>query len=261
MENILDLKKQEQQEKTSATVKEKEPSTKGFLFTIFEFFAWLVVIIVAANLIHKFIFHPFYVIGPSMLPSFQNGNYLFVEKLGYRFGEPQRGDVVVFTPPWDSQNQKVEEERERLGFIPFQIKRWQAKFSPFFGTPMRNLEIKQYIKRILALPGETVVFNDETITIKNETSPQGFVLQEPYIQHHSTGSLKMTLGADEYFVSGDNRPNSSDSRGTKSGRGLYTNPHAVPRDTLEGKVFIRLWPPSEVGVMQSPDYSTPLASK
>jgi len=121
-----------------------------------------------------FIAEPYLVDGRSMDPTFSTGDYLIVDKLSYRIGEPKRNTVVVFKYPND---------------------------------PKRS-----FIKRIIGLPGETVVIKDNTVKIINKDNPEGFTIDQSYIVHTSEDSITKTLGADEYFVMGDNRKNSSDSR-------------------------------------------------
>lgn len=229
------------------------------LRSLAEFLAWLAAIIIVTNLIHRFVFHPFYVIGQSMEHSFQEGNYLFVEKVSYRFSDPERGDVIVFTPPWDAQNIQVGEIRDELGGVRFVVAQVFSKIngiSQFLGgTTMKQppLETRQYIKRVIGLPGETIRITEEGVVIVlNDEHPKGFVLEEPYIVDKTGGSLTMTLEDEEYFVMGDNRPNSIDSRGSTFGKA--TNPHAVPKNSIEGKVLLRLWPLDKVSVISSPGY-------
>lgn len=143
-----------------------------------------------------FIAEPFIVSGASMVPTFQNGQYLIVDELSYRLDNISRGDVVVFHYPKDTK--------------------------------------KYYIKRMIGLPGETVTINDKGIMISNSSNPDGFILSEPYISSTPPHQdpIKVTLKEDEYFVLGDNRPFSSDSRywGT------------VPKKDLVGRAIIRLFP-------------------
>lgn len=127
--------------------------------------------------IRFFVAQPYIVSGSSMDPTFKDGHYIIVDQLTYRFEEPRRGDVIVFRYPNDP-----------------------SKF---------------FIKRILGLPGETVVVENGQLLIANSpTSTEGYVLPEPFVTeaHKTSESFRKTLENDEYFVMGDNRPASSDSR-------------------------------------------------
>ncbi|HYF29245.1 MAG TPA: signal peptidase I [Candidatus Paceibacterota bacterium] len=162
-------------------------------------FITLAVIIVIP--IRLFVAQPFVVEGESMHPTFESGDYLIVDQLSYRFGSPKRGDPVVFRYPNDP--------------------------SVF------------YIKRVIGLPGETVHIDKGKTSI---TKPDGtkLALNESYVvAEDATYTLDSTLGEDEYFVMGDNRPRSSDSR--------VWGP--LPREDLMGRAFIRLLPPATAGVL------------
>ncbi len=161
-------------------------------------FAIIAIIIVVP--IRIFIAQPFIVSGSSMYPTFENGQYLIVDELSYRLGEPKRDDVVIFKYP-------LQEE-------------------------------KFFIKRIIGLPGETVEIKKDVVTIYNTENPNGIVLAEPYVKVEFDTDEKRVLGSDEYFVMGDNRSASSDSR--------YWGP--VRRELLVGKAFLRLLPPTKLGI-------------
>lgn len=150
--------------------------------------------------IRFFVAEPFVVSGSSMVPTFQNANYLIVDKLSYDFHDPQRYDVVVFRYPKDT-----------------------TKF---------------FIKRIIALPGETIDIKGSTVIIKNADHPEGLTLTESYVKNTSDNSTHFELKSDEYFVMGDNRSGSSDSR--------YWG--AVKKNLITGRAFLRLFPISGVGV-------------
>lgn len=135
-------------------------------------YATLALIIVIP--IRIFIAQPFVVSGDSMVPTFENGNYLIVDEISYRLKEPERGEVVVFRYPYDT-----------------------TKF---------------FIKRVIGLPGETVAINGNEITITNDERPEGFELDEPYVFRTARNTMTITLSDTEYFVMGDNRSGSSDSR-------------------------------------------------
>lgn len=159
--------------------------------------ALLIVIVVIP--LRVFVVSPFVVDGESMHPTFENLDYLIVDELVYDIEKPHRGDVIVFRYPKDP--------------------------SVF------------YIKRIIALPGETVAINRGVVTI-TETSGQTITLNEPYVVNEdATYTNKVTLTAGQYFVLGDNRPNSSDSR--------IWGP--LPAHNIIGRVDARLLPLSDAG--------------
>jgi len=186
-------------------------------------FIWdLVKILVIAAIIvvpfRMFIAEPFVVSGSSMQPNFQNHDYLIVDRLSYITGNPQRGDVIVLLYPKDT--------------------------SQFF------------IKRIIGLPGETVCFNrfcdakyqsDGHVYIENSAHAQPWLLTEPYLvsENETTGSPQpVKLGSNEFFVLGDNRTASSDSRVW----GI------LPRGDIVGRVWARIYPLSTAGFFQTPSY-------
>ena len=143
---------------------------------------------------------PFVVSVSSMYPTFSNGNYLIIDKISYRLTEPKRDDVVVFRYPNDT-----------------------TKF---------------FIKRIIGLPFETIDIKGSVVTITSENKKEGFKLVEPYVKNTGNDNTHYELKADEYFVMGDNRTASSDSR--------YWG--AVSRKLLEGKAFLRLLPISKIDI-------------
>ncbi|HBK33996.1 TPA: signal peptidase I [Candidatus Uhrbacteria bacterium] len=157
--------------------------------------------------IRYFLVQPFYVKGASMEPSYYDHEYLIIDELSYRLRDPMRGEVVVFRYPLDP--------------------------SQFF------------IKRIVGLPGETVEINNGHVTIYNEEHPNGEILEEEYLHPNLTAGKKMvTLGTDEYYVLGDNRDESMDSR--KFG--------PITQDEVIGRVWIRGLPISRIEVMDIPVY-------
>lgn len=134
-----------------------------------------IIAIVVVFPIRVFIAQPFVVAGASMEPTFENGEYLIVDQLTYRLDAPERGDVVIFRYPRDP-----------------------SKF---------------FIKRVIGLPGETVTLSGTEITVTGAAHPGGLILDETYLAGgHDDTFLTVSLAADEYFVLGDNRNASSDSR-------------------------------------------------
>lgn len=168
---------------------------RKFLSFVWETLKLVVISLAIIVPIRYFVIQPFFVLGASMEPTFQNGDYLIIDEIGYILGEPARGDVIVFRYPHNPS--------------------------------------QYYIKRIVGLPGEFVEIHDKGVTIKNKANPDGFSLQEEYLPDPSTlGQMTVVLGTDEYFVLGDNREASSDSR--------RWGP--LKREFIVGKVWIRAFP-------------------
>lgn len=166
--------------------------------------AYTILAIGLALVIRFFIAAPYIVSGASMEPTFFNLHYLIVDRLSYRFESPQRGDVIVFDLPQDTS--------------------------------------RALIKRVIGLPGETVVIAGNEVRVINSENPEGFVISEPYLDPADLGgatNIRTTLGADEFFVLGDNRRVSADSRiwGT------------LPRTDIVGRVFLRLFPFTKLSIL------------
>lgn len=164
-----------------------------------EFLRFGVLALIIVIPIRLFIAQPFLVQGASMEDTFTTDEYLIVEKVSYLFEEPARGDVIVFKYP--------------------------------------NDPAKRFIKRIIAIPGDTIHIANGTVSIQNDEVQNGVILSEPYAEPTTTATpLTLTLKDDEYFVMGDNRPHSSDSR-------LWGT---VPSENIVGKAFLRLFPFNKV---------------
>jgi signal peptidase I len=188
---------------------------KGLLSKVALFFLEVIKIAILAGitigLVRYFLFKPFYVKGQSMEPTFHERDYLIIDEISYRFREPERGEVVVFKSP---------------------------------------INTDYYLKRIIALPGERVKVENNTVIVFNDENPRGWVLPEVYLTEPTPGSLSITLGADEYFLLGDNRDASFDSR--RFG--------AVKKDVIVGRVWFRGWPFNRMSTFSHPEYisdSTP----
>lgn len=183
--------------------------TKSLRSQIKENIRFVILVALTVVIVRGFLIAPFKVFGESMDTTFQSGQYLFVEKLSTRFSTIERGDVVVFVTPEESSK-------------PFLVR-------------------KHLIKRIIGLPGETVRIQDNTVSIVGNATTT--VLHEPYtrgltLSPTGANEYSRTLSADEYFVMGDNRENSRDSR--------YFGP--ITRDEISGSPLIRLFPIASFGV-------------
>lgn len=169
--------------------------------------------------IRTFLIQPFMVDGPSMSPTFETGNYLLVNKLSNFFETPKRLDIIVFDIP-DTEAQ------------------YHTCLIPNIISNTCLVNSKRYlIKRVVGLPGEKVSIVNGVATIYNKENPEGFILEESFVKHISYIKDEKTLGDNEYYVMGDNRTNSSDSR--------YFGP--VTFDKIVGEPLVRLWPLNLIG--------------
>jgi signal peptidase I len=190
---------------------QQQRRSQEFLALIWET-ARVVIISLAIILpIRYYLIQPFFVNGSSMESSFHDRDYIMIDKLSYRFHDPHRGDVIVFQYP--------------------------ANPSDYF------------IKRIIGLPGETVDIKNNTITVYNVQFPDGFRIDEPYLDfgQETKNTIRMRLDDNEYFVMGDNRTHSLDSRVWGS----------LNRSFISGRAFVRLWPFGQTLHIKSIEYPTP----
>lgn len=174
-------------------------------------FVWETAKIVGVSLliilpIRYFIVQPFFVRGESMFPAFHDKDYLIVDELSYRFHDPKRGDVIIFRFPQDPS--------------------------------------QYYIKRIIGLPEETVEVKDGKVWVANRDNPTGLQLTEVYFDKPTSGELKIKLDDNEYFVMGDNRDASSDSR--------RWGP--LPKHFIIGRAWLRVWPFNSAQAFSTPVY-------
>lgn len=203
---------------TPTSIQPAKPSgMKGTLMFVWDFAKVILIALAIILPIRYFVFQPFIVSGSSMEPNYHNGQYLIIDELSYRFSEAKRGDVVVIRYPKDRKQ--------------------------FF------------IKRVIGLPGEKITIDNGRITIVNDENPEGVTLNESYLPSqglsfpHNTGIVggkkSIVLKSDEYFMMGDNRLASSDSRDWGP----------LNEKDLVGKVFVRVLPLSEFNKFQTPSYS------
>lgn len=180
-----------------------ENKVKSILKEILSTSVYLLLVLCAAYLIVTYVGQRTQVSGGSMENTLSSEDHLIVDKISYRFKDPERFDIIVFPFQYDKET--------------------------------------YYIKRIIGMPGETVRIDDEgNIYINDE------ILEENYgrevIQNPGRASEPIELGDDEYFVMGDNRNNSSDSRDPAVGN--------IHRSDIIGRAFIRIWPLSKFGILK-----------
>lgn len=184
---------------------------RKFLSFFLEVLEVIIVSVLAVVLIRTYLVQPFLVWGSSMAPNFSSGDYILIDELSLRFREIERGEVIVFKSPMD--------------------------LSTYF------------IKRVIGLPGERVLINDNKITIFSENYPDGLTLKEPYLPYQTKTinfgkNIDVKLGNDEYFVLGDNRQYSYDSRAWGP----------VKKENIIGIARVRLWPIKAFSVFAAPRY-------
>ena len=180
---------------------------KRFLLFIWDISKIVIIALLIVAPIRYFIFQPFFVRGQSMEPNFYQGDYLIIDELSYQFRAPQRGEVIVFKYPQDPS--------------------------------------QRYIKRIIGLPGEKVKIQSGQVFIYKDGKEQALDELAYLSQFVSTlGDMQTTLGKTEYFVLGDNRSVSADSR--------RWGP--LPEENIIGRVFLRAWPVTVLAKIEIPNY-------
>ena len=192
--------------KKRVEIYEDDEENKPLIQELVEYIVWLAAVILVVQFITRYVGVFSIVDGASMEPTLHHKEYLWVDKIEYHSSDPKRFDVIIF-------------------------------------PVIHGGEEKHFVKRIIALPGETVQIDEKGVIYIN-----GEVLQEGYgkevIRHFNRfrAEQPITLGEDEYFVLGDNRNNSSDSRTSIVGN--------VKREDIVGRVAVCLWPFDRIGVVK-----------
>lgn len=183
---------------------------KNILSFIWEIVKIVIVALLIVVPIRYFLFQPFLVKGQSMEPNFEDGDYLIVDEISYRLREPQRGETLVFKYP--------------------------------------NIPSQRFIKRIVGLPGEIIEIKDGEVIIYKNGKAQ--ILDESsYLPKFlkTPGNIRVSLAENEYFVLGDNRLVSVDSRSWGP----------LPKKDIIGRVFLRIWPFTTLAKIEKPAYEIP----
>lgn len=185
------------------TIETGDNKMKSILKEILSISIYLLLVFCAAYVIVTYVGQRTQVSGSSMETTLSDGDHLIVDKISYRFEDPERFDIIVFPFQYDTDT--------------------------------------YYIKRIIGMPGETVQIDDSGAVYID-----GELLEESYgreiIENPGRAADPILLGEDEYFVMGDNRNNSSDSRDPSVGN--------IHRRDIIGRAFIRIWPSSKFGILK-----------
>ena len=181
---------------------------KRAVAALFDFLQSIVVVLAVMVMVYLFIMSPQEISGASMEPNFHNGEYILTNKIQYKLENPKRGDVVIFKSPL-------------------------------------NKDI-DYIKRIIGLPGEKVMLKDNALYVNGQKVPETYLAPDVYVFGGSylREGAEITVPEGQYFVSGDNRPHSSDSR--------EFGP--VAKEDFIGKALLRYWPFDKFGLVSRPEY-------
>lgn len=180
------------------TIEPKKPTWGMSFLKELATFAFIAVCIIYP--FRKYVAEPYVVSGASMSPTFETGHYLIIDKISYKFNPPKRDDVIVMKFPEDTS--------------------------------------RDFIKRIIGLPGETVQIKDGVVTIINAANPKGFKLNESFVKYPKLDNTTVTLSLNEYFVMGDNRAGSYDSRAWGP----------LPKSDIIGKPLLRLYPVNQIDI-------------
>jgi signal peptidase I len=183
---------------------------KRAIFAIFDFLQGIVVILAIMVMIYLFIMSPQEINGQSMDPTFHNAEYILTNKIEYKITNPKRGDIVIFKSPRD-----------------------------------KDID---YIKRIIGLPGDIVRISNNSFYINGKKLDESqYIKPEVYLYGGTFLPENQDFAVPEgkYFVIGDNRPHSSDSR--------EFGP--IGKEDFIGQAFFRYWPPQRLGFIAKPSYS------
>ncbi len=186
-----------------------ENPTRSFFLFLFDTLKIVIISLAIVLPLRAYVVQPFYVKGASMEPNFHDHEYLLIDEISYRFNEPQRGDIIVFH--------------------------------------FQDAEKNFFIKRIIGLPDEKIVLDSGVVMIYNQEHPNGLKLNESLYLPPDTitsGQLELSLEADKYFVMGDNRVSSLDSR--RFG--------PITRASIVGRTWLRGWPVDKFKVFKTPIY-------
>ena len=191
---------------------------------------------ILALLLKTFLIQAFYIPSASMEPTLMVHDRVLVNKVVFELREPRRGEIVVFTK---DDGAPVAEE----GNV---VERFLRSLSSGLGVSPSGE--KDYIKRIIGLPGETVEMRNGVVIVDGKKVPEATTTEGGYLAERDPNDFgPVRVPAGEYFMMGDNRQNSSDSRFPQMG--------TIPRDAIIGRAFVTIWPMSRLDTLPGADYA------
>lgn len=199
---------------------------------IFEWFYTIVIALVIAFIVKGFLFDMVKVDGESMVPTLHDGDRLVVRKIGYT---PSQGDIIILDSTKEKRNEYYENLKETTGKSYTAV----GEFFNYFSLD-KSLKTKYYVKRVIALPGQTVDLRDGAVYVDDQKLDEPYYEGETFITDVSV-KFPLTVKEDHVFVMGDNRGNSTDSRSSHLGQ--------VPYDAIMGKAIFRLFPINSLGTL------------
>jgi signal peptidase I len=200
----------------------------------------IIIAFVLALLLKTFLIQAFYIPSASMEPTLLVGDRVLVNKVVYELRDPRRGEVVVFSTPDDTPASTEGGPVRRV---------LRSITSGLGVTPLGE---KDFIKRVIGLPGETVAMKDGIVSIDGRPLPEEVFGQGGYLAERDLSEFgPVTVPEGQYFMMGDNRLNSSDSRFPTLG--------TIPRDQIIGRAFVVIWPLGRLDNLPRGEYGAQLA--
>lgn len=223
-----------QAEVATSTDRAKPPSaTRRAGSFLAELPVLLLVAFVLALLLRSFLVQAFFIPSESMVPTLEIGDRVLVNRLSHRWSEPKRGEIVVFAD-------EASAERNSENPLVAGLRSLAA------GLGLAPPSEEDLIKRIIGLPGETIEIRDGVVYVDGTELPEAATSEGGYLSVRDDSFLPPTVVPDnEYFVMGDNRPRSSDSRSLLG---------TIGRDQMIGRAFVLVWPFERASVLSAPDY-------
>ena len=210
------------------------PATKRRSF-LSELPVLVIVAFVLALVLKTFLVQAFYIPSSSMEPTLQVGDRVLVNKLSHAFREPRRGEIVVFSV--DGAGPVVSDPGNPVG----RFLRGLAS-----GLGMAAPSERDFIKRVIGLPGDVIEMKDGVVTVNGAPLPEAPTAEGGYLsERHMEPFGPFTVPAEHYFMMGDNRPNSSDSRYSLG---------PIHAERIVGRAFVVIWPVSNARLLTMPDY-------